>query len=41
MKYVLTMVFGLIVGFGMALAGLYYNPLTNTEAPSPGGDDWR
>lgn len=41
MKYVLSLVFGLLLGVVTALAGLYFNPLTRGESEATDDFDWR
>lgn len=40
MKYILTLVSGLLVGAFLGLAVLYLNPLTTREVAQPGTGDW-
>ncbi len=40
MKYLITFVVGLAVGGAIALAGLYFNPLSSDQGTEPGVDDW-
>jgi hypothetical protein len=40
MKYVIVWFLGLLLGGGLGVAAVYYNPLLESEPPQPAADDW-
>lgn len=40
MRYLAVLLLGCVLGVGLGLVVLYYNPLLSSEAPLPEADDW-